>query len=326
MKQKTAIGFALLLLCSLAVIFPALCGGSSWYSPAELFSPDMEVIAALRLRRIITAFLVGSALAAGGTACQAVLHNDLADPYILGISGGASLGAALAILSGAAAVSIWALPGGAFLGALAALALVLIPAAASGGDTGSRVLLSGVILGAVCSSLLMVLISVMGNTRLNSIVWWLLGDLSGREDPLLIPAAILVFAGLAVLMLLARETNALSLGANFAHGFGVSPRKTAVILLGTSALLAAAAVSLAGIIGFAGLIVPHMARRIVGAEHRKLYPAAFWGGGIFLVFCDLIGRSVFQAQELPAGVITSLLGGPFFLYLLYRKRPAGGDA
>ena len=323
MSLKAPFFFAGFLFCGAVILLLALCGGSSWYTPAELFSPDLEVIAALRLRRIITAFLVGSALAAGGTVCQAVLHNDLAEPYLLGISGGASLGAALAILSGAVLYSAWALPGGAFCGALAALAVVLIPAALKR-DTGTGILLSGVILGAVCSSLLMLIISVMGNTRLNSIVWWMLGDLSGSEDAVLIPAAVLSVCCLAVLMIFARATNALSLGANFAHGFGVSPRRAAVILLGTAALLAATAVSLSGIIGFVGLIVPHIARRIVGAEHRKLYPAAFFCGGLFLVLCDLAARSVFQAQELPVGVVSSLIGGPFFLYLLYRKRPGGG--
>ena len=323
MKLKTPFLFAALLFCGAVILLLAMCGGSSWYTPAELFSPDLEVIAALRLRRIVTAFLVGSALAAGGTACQAVLHNDLADPYLLGISGGASIGAALAILSGAVLYSVWALPAGAFCGAMAALAVVLIPAAVKR-DTGTGVLLSGVILGAICSSLLMLMISVMGNTRLNSIVWWLLGDLSGSENAILIPAAVLTVGGLAVLMIFARATNALSLGANFAHGFGVSPRRAAVILLGTAALLAGTAVSLSGIIGFVGLIVPHIARRMAGAEHRKLYPAAFFCGGFFLVLCDLAARSVFQVQELPVGVVTSLIGGPFFLYLLYRKRAGGG--
>lgn len=324
MNRKRQVLTAVLLLLGAGIFLLALCGGSAWYTPGELFSPDLEVILDLRLRRIITAFLVGAALAAGGTACQAVLRNDLADPYLLGISGGASLGAALAILSGAVLVSVWALPAGAFCGAVAALLLVLLPAGKK--DTGTRVLLSGVILGAVCSSLLMLLISVMGNTRLNSIVWWLLGDLSGREDPLLIPAAILVFGGLAVLFLLSRATNALSLGPEFAHGFGIAPGRTALLLLGTAALLAATAVSLAGIIGFAGLIVPHIARRLVGAEHRKLYPASFLIGGFFLILCDWGARSVFQAQELPVGVVTSLLGGPFFLYLLYRRNPGGGAA
>ena len=324
MKKKTPFFFAGLAVCGTAILLLALCGGSSWYTPAELFTPDLEVISDLRLRRVFTAFLVGAALASGGVACQAVLRNDLADPYILGISGGASLGAALAILSGAVVHSVWALPGGAFCGALAALALVLLPARS--GDTGTKVLLSGVIMGAVCSSLLMVLISVMGNTKLNSIVWWILGDLSGREDALLIPAAILTAGGLAVLIMLSRETNALSIGSEFAHGYGIAPGRVILLLLGTASLLAATAVSLAGIIGFAGLIVPHIARRLVGAEHRKLYPAAFFTGGLFLVLCDLVSRSVFPAQELPVGVITSLTGGPFFLWLLYRKKSSGGAA
>lgn len=324
MKRKTPYLLAGLAVCSAGILLLALCGGSSWYAPTELFSPELEVIFDLRLRRVLTAFLVGAALAAGGTACQAVLRNELADPYILGISGGASLGAALAILSGAVVHSVWALPGGAFCGALTALALVLLPA--RGGDTGTKILLSGVITGAVCSSLLMVLISVMGNTKLNSIVWWILGDLSGREDALLIPAAILISGGLAILIMLARETNALSIGSEFAHGYGIAPERVILMLLGTASLLAATAVSLAGIIGFAGLIVPHIARRIVGAEHRKLYPAAFFAGGVFLVLCDLISRAVLPEQELPVGVVTSLTGGPFFLWLLYRKKSSGGDA
>ena len=128
MKRKTPYLLAGLAVCSAGILLLALCGGSSWYAPTELFSPELEVIFDLRLRRVLTAFLVGAALAAGGTACQAVLRNELADPYILGISGGASLGAALAILSGAVVHSVWALPGGAFCGALTALALVSVPA------------------------------------------------------------------------------------------------------------------------------------------------------------------------------------------------------
>ena len=315
---------AFCLIAGLLLLGLALCGGSQWYTPAELLSPDLEAILALRLRRLVTAFLVGSALAAGGTACQAVLRNDLADPYLLGISGGASLGAALAILTGMAMQSAFALPGGAFLGALGALAVVLFPA--RHGDTGNRVLLSGVIIGAISGSLLMLLISVMGHAQLNSIVWWLLGNLDGRDTPVLAAAGGLIFAGLAVLILLARETNALSVGADFAHGFGVAPARSALILLGTAALLAAAAVSLAGVIGFVGLVVPHIARKLVGAEHRKLFPAAFFCGGVFLALCDLGARSVYQTQELPVGVVTSLIGGPFFLWLLYRKRNTAGGA
>jgi len=320
MKRGCRIAFG--LLAGLALLGVALCGGSEWYTPAELLSPDLEAILALRLRRLITAFLVGSALAAGGTACQAVLRNDLADPYLLGISGGASLGAALAILTGAAMRSAFALPCGAFLGALGALSLVLFPA--RHGDTGTRVLLSGVIVGAISGSLLMLLISVMGHSQLNSIVWWLLGNLDGRDTPILAAAGSLILAGMVVLTMLARETNALSVGADFAHGFGVAPSRAALILLGVAALLAASAVSLAGVIGFVGLVVPHIARRLAGPEHRRLYPAAFFCGGVFLALCDLGARSAYRTQELPVGVVTALIGGPFFLHLLYRKPRAGG--
>lgn len=305
-----------------ALLLATLCGGSSWYTPWELFgNPELHVILLLRLRRLCGAFLVGAALASGGTACQAVLHNDLAEPYVLGISGGAGLGAALAILCGWTQICAVALPGGAFLGAALILLIVLLPVA--GQRHSGKILLSGVITGSVCGSLLMLLISVMDNTQLNSIIWWLLGNLEARETPLLVTAGVLILAGQTVLMMLARATNALSVGADFAHGFGVSPRKTVPVLLGTAALLAAAAVSLGGVIGFVGLIGPHIARKFAGAEHSRLYWASFWTGGVFLCLCDLAARSVIPAQELPVGVVTGLTGGPFFLYLLYRTPQKG---
>ena len=316
MKHTCRIAF--FLLAGAALLGAALCGGSEWYAPAELLSPDLEAILALRLRRLVTAFLVGAALATGGTACQAVLRNDLADPYLLGISGGASLGAALAILTGAAMQSAFALPGGAFLGALAALAVVLFPA--RHGDTGNRVLLSGVIIGAISGSLLMLLISVMGHSQLNSIVWWLLGSLDGRDTPVLAVAGSLICLGAVILTMLARETTALSVGADFAHGFGVSPAPAALVLLGTAALLAASAVSLAGIIGFVGLVVPHMMRLIVGPDHRRLLLASLLAGGVFLVFCDTVGRVIAAPREVRVGIMTAFIGTPYFLWLLRRAQ------
>lgn len=314
--------FALMILCGAGILVIALCGGSEYYTPFELLEPDHALISALRLRRIAGAFLIGAALASGGTACQAVLHNDLAEPYILGVSGGAGVGAAVIILLGLTSAGGPVLPLGAFAGAVAVLLLVLLPSRRGG--SGTRILLSGVVAGSLCSSILMLLISIMGNTKLNSIVWWLLGNLEGQDMPLLLSAGSLILASFGVMWTLARETNALSAGADFAHGFGVSPGRVTMILLGCASLASAAAVSLGGIIGFVGLIVPHIARRIIGFEHRKLYPASFLLGGFFLVLCDLAARSVYREQELPAGVVTALLGGPFFLYLLYRRETSGG--
>lgn len=312
------------LLAAAAAIFAltvlaALCGGSEWIAPSALFRPENEVILRLRLERIVIAALVGGALAAAGAACQAVLRNVLADPYVLGISGGASLGAALAIISGGAAAHTLALPGGAFVGALAALALVIAPSGRADAF-GNQTLLAGVIVGAVCSSILTLLISVMGNVQLNSIVWWLLGSLQGRDPALLLPAAVIIGGAALTLLCFARETNALTLGGEMAHHLGVPPAGTTRILLAAAALLTAAAVSLAGIIGFVGLVVPHCMRRLVGADHRKLFPASLVGGAWFLIACDLLSRSVYQAQELPVGVITALIGGPMFIYLLRRRR------
>lgn len=312
----------IILLTALFVltVAAALTGGAEFVSFPVLFSPEYETILRLRLERLACAGLVGGALAVAGVACQAVLRNVLAEPYVLGISGGSSLGAALAILAGFSATNALALPAGAFVGALAVLAIVVIPAGRSGGDFGNTALLAGVITGSVCGSVLMLLISVMGNTQLNSIVWWLLGNLQSRDGAMLWPASGIILAGFTLLFLFSRETNALALGGEMAHHFGVSPRRTAQLLLVTASLLTACAVSLAGIIGFVGLLVPHVMRRFVGADHRRLYPASLLGGAWFLIACDLAARMVYTAQELPVGVVTALTGGPFFLYLLLAKR------
>lgn len=315
--KRIALPAAVLLF--LGTLLAAVCGGSQWLCPQDLFTDTYTAIVRLRLERILIAAMVGGALAMAGTATQAVLRNVLAEPYVLGISGGASLGAALAIISGMAAASSLALPAGAFIGALVALSVVIIPLGRS--DTfGNNTLLAGVIVGSVCSSLLMLLISVMHHVQLNSIVWWLLGNLQGRDPALIPPSLIIVFCCGIVLFLFAREANALTLGSEMAHYLGVPPARTARIMLIAAALLTACAVSLAGIIGFVGLVVPHFMRFLVGADHRKLFPAALFGGAWFMIACDLLSRSIYQAQELPVGVITALIGGPMFIYLLYRSK------
>jgi len=307
--------FLMLLLAAAAVL--GLCGGAAWFTPAELLSPECRLILQLRLMRLATAFLVGAGLAVSGAACQAVLRNDLAEPYLLGISGGAGIGAAAAILAGLAAVSAWAMPLGAFLGAAAALAAVLTPV--RHGDYGNRVLLSGVIIGSLCGSFLMLLIHLMGDRELAGIVSWMLGDLQGRDWPLLAAAGSLIGVGALLLVLLGRAANALSLGGDLAYGFGVPPVRCGRLILALAALLGAAAVSLAGLIGFVGLIVPHIARRFTGADHRRLFAFCFVSGGTFLVLCDLLARALLPDQEIPVGIVTAFVGGPFFLWLLHRR-------
>lgn len=314
-----------LLLAVPPVFVLGLCLGAVPVSVTALFSPTEfeKSILTLRAHRLCCAFAVGGALALSGTAYQAALRNPLVEPFILGISGGASLGAALAICAGAAAVSAWLLPGAAFAGGLLALLAVLVLARGQGNAYAVNVALSGIVVGSFCSSLLMFLVSIAPSRDMNSISWWMLGSLQPSSLELLV--TLLALLGVATLGMaaLGRDADALQLGMETAHSLGVPTRSVFVLLLGSASLLTALAVALAGIIGFVGLIVPHLLRRLFGAGHRRLFPLATVGGGLLLMLCDTFARSGWTAGEVPVGVITSLLGGPFFLWIL--KRGKGGE-
>ncbi|MGI6496404.1 MAG: FecCD family ABC transporter permease [Kiritimatiellia bacterium] len=276
---------------------------------------------AMRLCRVATAFAVGAALASSGVVFQAVLRNPLADPYVLGVSAGAALGAAATIVSGIAAASPFALPAGAFLAAVVSLALVV--ALSSGRRAVSSeagLILCGVIVSAMATSLLMVLQTFSSEKGLLSITWWMLGSLQSTPPRLLAIGTTASFAGFLAAWWMARDLDVLTLGGEMAHHLGVKARRTALLALAAGTLSAAAAVAMAGLIGFVGLIVPHAVRRILGAGHRRLLPACLFAGGAFLVLCDTFARAAFSPRELPVGVVTALLGGPFFLVLLRRRR------
>jgi len=309
------LGLAPLLLGGALFIGAGEVGWADWGTPLG------RAILSLRAGRVAAGFLVGAALACAGVMLQALLRNPLAEPYVLGISGGASLGAALAILAGAAGT--FRLPASAFLGGALALALVYGLASRSGAPALYALLLSGVIVGAVCSSLLMVLLSLAPVAGQHGITWWMLGNLQVMSWPLLGGCAVLIAASFAGLWLRARDWNALTLGSDMAWHLGVRTRLAMMFGLGLAALMTAAAVALAGLIGFVGLIVPHALRALTGPDHRRLLPAAALGGGLFLVLCDALGRALGAPGEIPVGVITALTGGPFFLALL-RRRPRGG--
>lgn len=299
-----------------------MCCGAYSATFAEMLNPSPMLAEVLRLRaaRLLCAFAVGGALAVAGAACQAALRNPLAEPYILGVSGGASLGAALAIISGLATASEFLIPGSAFVGAALALAVVLGLSRFWGQDAGNSVALAGVVVGSVCSSVLMYLISDSGSHELNSITWWMLGCLQPSGNLLLGVAVVALLLGTALLTGLGREVDALTLGEETAFSLGADPRRLSYLLLAVASLLAACSVAVAGTIGFVGLIAPHVIRRLFGAEHRRLFPLCLALGGIFLMACDSFARCVLPSRELPVGVITSLLGGPFFLWLLSRRR------
>ena len=301
----------LLALCLLA--------GSSGFGLPDIGTPTGRALMELRLSRLITGFVVGAALSCSGCALQAVLRNALAEPYVLGVSSGGSLGAALVISAGLSSLTPLALPAGAFLGAAGALLLVCLLAGRASGYMPNTLILTGVVAGSMLSSLLMLLLSFAQSRAVHSVTWWLLGNLQATSWPLISCVALLVALALGLLAFEARTLNALLLGLETAHNLGVRTRRAVPVILFAATLAAAAAVAVSGIIGFVGLIVPHALRRLTGANHRTLLPCAALFGGTFLVVCDTLARTLSAPHEIPVGVVTALSGGPFFLYLLTRK-------
>lgn len=272
-----------------------------------------------RRDRVWAGFVVGAGLSTAGALMQALLRNPLADPYVLGVSGGAALGVATAILLGL--VSAWALPVAAFAGGFLTLALVYALATPRGRSPSLyTLLLSGVIVGSVSGALLMMLITLAPSAGLRGITWWMLGSLQVPSAGLLRTATWLIGAVLITSWSFSPEWNALTLGADIAHNVGVRARMAVLMGLALATLAAATAVALAGLIGFVGLVVPHAARLLVGADHRRLLPASALAGGLLLTLCDALARSVNAPAEIPVGVLTALIGGPFFLSILRRRR------
>lgn len=324
--SKTFLFSFLLVTLSLFIISAALFFGSSFVPFRDFFTENGAIspIILSRIYRIAAAFFAGGSLALSGSCYQAVLRNPLAEPYILGVSSGAALGTALAFITKAAQVSIYILPAFAAAGGVAAIFLVLLPSLFRKGDN-TTLLLSGVITGTVFSSILMALITFAGTQEISSVTWFLLGDLSS-SDPLLLRFFMVISIILVLLLiLLSPKANALMLGDDYARSMGIEPLKTSILLLFLASLLTAGSVALTGIIGFAGLIVPHILRKCGFSDNRKLFPLSFYGGGLFLVFCDLLSRSIFTAREIPIGVITAFLGGILFLRLLYNNNNKEGS-
>jgi iron complex transport system permease protein len=254
---------------------------------------------------------------------QALLRNPLAEPYVLGVSSGAGLGAAIAILAGMGAVSFIPVPLSAFICACITLLLVYFLASEGGKPSIYGLILSGVIVSSVCSSLLMFLIAIAPIEGLHSIMWWMLGNLEIASPAQLLVCGSLIGIGFLLVWSLATELNAMTLGNDMAHHLGVRTTLTIVLGLAGATLITASAVAVAGLIGFVGLIIPHAVRALVGADHRRLLPASALAGGVFLAVCDAAARTIMAPREIPVGVITALLGGPFFLFILHRRRRQG---
>jgi iron complex transport system permease protein len=282
---------------------------------------DAIIVRDLRLPRVIAAVLVGGALAVAGTLLQGFLRNPLADPYVAGTSAGASLGAVAAIATFGAAQPVL-VPAAAFAGALVSAAAVWQLARLGGRTTVLTVLLSGIVLSSFAGALVtfMLVASDRLVLRLRAVLGWLLGGISVIDNSELAVAAVIIVVGVALALLLAPRVDAFAFGDETAAALGIDPARTTAALLLATALLTGAAVALAGLIGFVGLVVPHALRGIVGATSRRLVPAAFLAGGAVLVVADLGARTMLAPAELPVGVLTGLFGAPFFLLLLARSR------
>jgi iron complex transport system permease protein len=270
----------------------------------------------LRMPRVLTAAAVGAGLAIAGAVMQALTRNSLADPYLLGLSSGASLGAVSVLLLGVGIL----LPAAAFVGALVALVLTLLIASAGGGLTPSRTVLAGVAvssLGAALTSFIIFWTATGDSYR--EILNWLLGSLAGADWPaVVISVGALVVVGLPIIVA-GRSLDAFAFGDTAAAALGISVNRTRWLLLVGTALLTGAMVSVSGSIGFVGLVLPHAVRLVVGSRHRVLLPLSALLGAIFLVWSDTIARTLFDPRELPVGIITAVIGGPLFVLLLTRK-------
>ena len=281
----------------------------------------------VRVPRVLMGAAVGACLALSGAALQAMVRNMLADPYILGVSGGASTGAAAAILFGiGAALGEYAQSLLAFLGALGAALLVFVIARSGGRVTSLRLLLSGVAVGYALTAVTNLLIFSSDSAEgSRSVMFWMLGSLSlARWNAFLLIAVLAAIAGTVLMLAGARVLDALSAGDEIAHVLGISPDRARIGFLLLVSLCTAAAVAGAGAIGFVGLVLPHLARRLVGARHRVLIPASALLGALFLLWADAFARIVMQPQELPIGVITAAIGAPFLLLLVRRLHARRG--
>ena len=280
------------------------------------------IVLQLRMPRVLLGFLVGSSLASVGVILQALLRNPLADPYILGVSSGAALGVSLAVLFGLGGMAwlIPTLPIYGFFGGLLALLVLYRMSATYDRLPVHSVLLAGVILNAIFSALIMFITSIMEPNRAFGMMAWLMGSLMATADQTLLALSIYLALCLAWLFKQVNVLNILTLGEEPARSLGVDTERAKRGILMTAALVTGAVVSVSGMIGFIGMVVPHAVRLVLGSDHRLLLPASALVGGMVLMTADTFARSVFAPSELPVGIMTALAGGPFFIYLLVWRK------
>lgn len=336
MKRAKQIGIILNAVAAIAVIIVGVCAGSVFVPPSDVLKifgntlfgtgldgvPDssVSIIMTIRFPRVLLGFLTGAALSICGTAVQSVLRNPLASPFTLGVSGGASLGAGIVIACELTFLGRFTLPAAGLVFGVASMFLMV--AFASKIDRtlqGSTIVLTGMVLSLFVNGI----VSVMANAKdekYKQIMKWQTGSFSGRKWEYVIILAAVLAVCLAYFLIKSRELDLLTFGDEQAQSAGVSTRREKAMILLVTAVLSGTAVAFAGVIGFIDLISPHVARRFFGAEHKLLIPMSALIGGTFMVLCDLAARTVIPPNELPVGVVTSLIGAPFFAWVFFKRR------
>lgn len=313
----------LIVVCSLfLVLLVSLSLGQEIISPFTLDQLQLKILLELRLPRVVVALLMGASLGVAGAILQGVFRNPLADPYVLGTSSGAALAAAFGLLASQGA-AFWLVPALALVGALATSVVVVSLGRDAWGVRAERLLLAGVGIGFFLSAILMLVMSLAQADGVKRALLWMAGDLAGADWSLVPAAALLMLVGLVLATSRRQGLNALALGDEVAFGLGFEPSRERILLVLASSLLTAASVALGGIVGFVGLMVPHGVRALAGADARRVLTLSAFGGGMLLCLADTVGRTVVPPVEIPAGVVTALIGAPWFLFML-RRSTAGG--
>ncbi|MFH1507562.1 MAG: iron ABC transporter permease [Candidatus Omnitrophota bacterium] len=321
----------ILVLCSLLLgtILFSLCTGSVGISLKEIIRVILEgrgtseysILFDIRLPRIILGFAIGGALSLAGVILQGMFRNPLVEPYTLGISGGAAVGVCLNIVFRLnRALGILSLPISGFLGALCIVLLVYSLSIKKGILKIQGLLLTGVMISFISSSLIMLIMAVSRTEDLHGIIFWIMGSLEEPNNALILISLFVSIAGLIVSCLFCIDLNALTLGEEEATHLGINVERSKRFLFIIASVLTGFSVSVAGIIGFVGLVIPHFMRMLVGRDHRILLISSFLGGAAFLIICDTLARTIIAPIELPVGVIAGLVGGSAFVYVLTRKQ------
>jgi iron complex transport system permease protein len=307
---------ALVILLIIAVAW-GVFAGQAGIPCSEIFRDRNRQILSLRLARILLSMVAGSGLAVLGVALQAILKNPLAEPYLLGTSSGAGLGAVVAIVAGLSSIYT---PFAAFLGTLLSIFLVYAIGRRGNKVPVQSMILAGVIVSMAFSALIAFLVSISGNAALNGIMWWLWGSMQVYDIKLLFIVTGLVLIGIGTIYFFSQDLNAITIGEEEARHLGINIETVKKIIFFATAIVTGSLVSICGVIGFVGLIIPHAARLLVGPNHKVLIPTACLGAACFMIACDTISRTILPPMEIPIGVITTMIGTPIFIILLKRSQ------